>query len=116
MNKSFLAAIIVGCTLTACSSHPSDMRPANKVSVDNVAPGNRDTDIYNLNGANKDITSEGHEGHGAAGHGDHEGATEMHDRQDVMPNHDEHKSDIGGEEPVPAEEKTTDADKVENHN
>ena len=115
MNKSFLAAIILGCTLSACSSKPSDMRPNNKVSLDQVAPGTRETDIYNLDGEHPDVT----EVHGNAGpgkHGEHEGATEMHDRKDVMPNHDEHKSDIGGEEHVPAEDKTTDDQKVENHN
>jgi len=118
MNKSFLAAIILGCTLSACSSKPSDLRPSNKVSLDQVPPGSRDTDIYNLDGENPDATAEAHEAHGAAGHdkhNEHGDATEMHDRKDVMPNHDEHKSDIGGKEPVPAAEKTTDADKVENH-
>jgi hypothetical protein len=116
MNKSFLAAIILGCTLSACSSEPSDLRPGAKVSLDQVPPGSRDTDIYNLDGANPDATKEAHEAHGAAGHGSQHGdATEMHDRKDVMPNHDEHKNDIGGEDAVPATDKTTDASKVENH-
>ena len=114
MNKSFLAAIILGSVLSACSGKPSDLRPNNKVSLDNVAPGTRDTDIYNLDGAHPDVT----EVHGTAGpgkHGEHEGATEMHDSKDVMMNHDEHKSDVGSQEEVPAEDKTTDAEHVENH-
>lgn len=116
MNKSFLAAIILGSILSACSSHPSDHRPDKKVSLDQVPPGSRDTDIYNLNGANPDATPEAHEGHGAAGHGSQHGdATEMHDRKDVMLNHDEHKNDIGGEDAVPAEDKTTNSEHVENH-
>ena len=110
MNKSFLAAIILGCTLSACSSEPSDLRPEKKVSLDQVPPGTRDTDIYNLDGANPDAKPASHDAHGAAGHGEATGG-----RQDVMPNHDEHKSDIGGNEPVPAEEKTTNAENVENH-
>ena len=114
MNKSFLVALALGAVLSACSSQPSDFRPGSKVSLDNVPPGTRDTDIYNLDGAHPDVTEvHGTKGHGK--HGEHEGATEMHDRKDVMPNHDEHKSDVGGEEAVPAEEKTTDDHKVENH-
>jgi hypothetical protein len=111
MNKSFLAAIILGGLLSACSSHPSDQRPSTKVSLDQVPPGTRDTDIYNLSGENTDATHDN--GHAAEGHTN---KPVEHSRPDVMPNHDEHKSDIGGEEPVPAEEKTTDASKVENHN
>ena len=113
MNKSFLAAIILGCILSACSSKPSDLRPNAKVSLDQVPPGTRDSDIYNMSGQNSDAT---HEGHGAAGEGSQHGdATEMNDRKDVMLNHDEQKNDIGGEKEVPAEDKTTDASKVENH-
>lgn len=110
MNKSFLVALTFGAVLSACSSHPSDFRPETKVSLDQVPPGTRDTDIYNLNGANPEATHEsGHDAHGAQGHG------EM-PRKDVMPNHDEHKSDIGGDQEVPAADKTTDASQVENHN
>ena len=118
MNKSFLVVLAFGAVLSACSSHPSDHRPSAKVSLDNVAPGTRDTDIYNLDGEHPDVTEVTETTHGKAEHGkhgEHEGATQMHDRKDVMTNHDEHKSDVGGEEAVPAENKTTDADKVENH-
>jgi hypothetical protein len=114
MNKSFLVALALGAVLSACSSHPSDHTPSTKVSLDQVPPGSRDTDIYNLDGSNPDATKEGHEAHGA-GHGEHGAAPESKIREDVMPNHDEHKSDIGGNEQVPAEEKTTDAENVENH-
>ena len=112
MNKSVLAAFAVASILSACSSHPSDFRPGNKVSVDAVAPGTRETDIYNLNGQGT-ASHEGHDtgaeaiDHPAAGHDEH--------RPDVMPNHDEHKNDIGGNDQVPAEEKTTDDKHVENH-
>lgn len=112
MNKSFLAAIIVGCALSACSSNPSDLRPSTKVALDQVPPGSRDTDIYNLTGENTDATPD----HGHAG-GHQTTAPEKgveHSRPDVMPNHDEHQSDVGTQD-VPADEKTTDASKVENH-
>lgn len=110
MNKSFLAALFLGCALTACSSNPSDLRPSNKVSLDQVPPGSRDTDIYNMDGSNSDATPT----HGAAGHDAHGTSPESNMRKDVMPNHDGHKNDVGPEE-VPAAEKTTDADQVENH-
>lgn len=113
MNKSLLVALALGTVLSACDNR-SDLRPSEKVSADQVPPGTRDTDIYNMDGSNSDATHEsGHGGHGApqgAGHGE-----ETAPRPDVMPNHDEHSSDIGGEKQVPAGEKTTDAEKVENH-
>ena len=116
MNKSFLVALAFGAVLSACSSHPSDFRPNNKVSLDQVPPGTRDTDIYNLDGANPDATHEsGHDAHGATSHGAEGHEAGDASRGDVMPNHDEHKSDIGGEQEVPAEDKTTDASQVENH-
>ena len=103
MNKTILAAFALASVLSACSSQPSDHRPSEKVSVDQVPPGTRETDIYNLNGG-EDTE---HDTHGHAEGDAH--------RSDVMPNHDEHKSDIGGNDQVPAEEKTTDAEHVENH-
>lgn len=41
-----LAAAVIA--LNACSSEPSDWRPENKVSVDAVEPGYRESDNYNL--------------------------------------------------------------------
>ena len=106
MNKSLLVVLALGSALlTSCSSHPSDMRPGDKVSSDNVAPGTRDTDYSNY-GAKTEAAHSGHDAHGAAEHG----------REDVMLNHDEHANDISTkEEQVPAEHKTTEADSVENH-
>jgi len=114
MNKSFLAAIILGSALSACSSHPSDFRPGKKVSLDNVAPGTRDTDIYNLSGENTE-QSEGHDGGHAEEHHTTPPETGVENsREDVMLNHDKLESDVDGKK-VPAEDKTTDAKKVENH-
>lgn len=116
MNKSILAALAFAGILSACSSQPSDFRPTSKVSVDEVAPGTRETDIYNLNG--QEATT--HDGHGATGHeaaghevNSHEADTTH--RKDVMVNHDEHAADVNGKKEVPAKEKTTDATHVENH-
>jgi len=103
MNRSILAAIALASILSACSSQPSDFRPGAKVSVDAVPPGERDTDIYNLNGKSEDA----HKGHGASSHETHT------DRPDVQLNHDEHASDFN--EQTPAEETTTNAEQVENH-
>ena len=114
MNKSILVAFAFAGILSACSSHPSDFRPANKVSVDEVAPGTRETDIYNLN---REIAPHPEHGYKATGDQTTEpdaGGTNT-TRPDVMPNHDEHATDVGGEKQVPAEEKTTDAQHVENH-
>jgi hypothetical protein len=109
MNKSLLVALALGAALTACD-HRSDLRPSEKVSVDQVPPGTRDTDIYNLNNGSSDATPESGE-HGTH----HEAKAPEHGRTDVMPNHDELSNDIGGEDQVPAAEKTTDAKEVENH-
>lgn len=115
MNKSFLAAIILGCALSACSSHPSDFRPNKKVSLDTVPPGSRESDIYNMSGENPEAA---HEGHATShGEGTHTTATESgveNSREDVMLNHDELENDVDAKK-VPAEDKTTDASKVENH-
>lgn len=113
MNKSLLVALAFGAVLTACDNR-SDLRASEKVSLDQVPPGSRDTDIYNLNGGTSDATHES--GYGEHGHeGGHKTTGEQNDRTDVMPNHDEHKNDIGGQDQVPAEEKTTESTKVENH-
>jgi hypothetical protein len=108
MNKSVLAAFALASILSACSSQPSDNNPGSKVSVDAVAPGTRETDIYNLNGQEE----AGHDahGHGATSHDEHD----TH-REDVMLNHDEHASELEATQEVPAKEKTTDADHIENH-
>jgi hypothetical protein len=114
MNKSLLVALALGAVLTSCD-HRSDLRASEKVSLDQVPPGSRDTDIANLNGGTSDATHENGQGeHGAqpAAHGA-EGAEQS--RPDVMPNHDEHSSDIGGQDQVPATEKTTESKDVENH-
>jgi hypothetical protein len=115
MNKSVLAAFACAAILSACSSHPTDYRPGNKVSVDSVTPGTRETDIYNLNG--QEATAHDAHGHEAAGHeaAAHEAAADTTHRPDVMLNHDEHASDVNGKKEVPAKEKTTDAEHVENH-
>ena len=118
MNKSLLVAFAIGsATLFSCSSNPSDLRADKKVSVDQVPPGTRDTDIYNLNGG-EDTGHQG--GHGTSnehgptdGHG-HDSPAQNNERTDVMPNHDEHNNDVGTED-VPAHEKTTDSKAVENH-
>ncbi|MFC5271019.1 hypothetical protein [Adhaeribacter terreus] len=114
MNKSILAAFAFAGILSACSSHPSDFRPNGKVSVDEVAPGTRETDIYNLDGQVAPHPEHGHEATGHQTTAPDAGGTNT-TRPDVMPNHDEHKNDIGGNDQVPAEEKTTDAEHVENH-
>ncbi len=115
MNKSFLVAIALGSMLSACSSNPSDLRPSNKVSLDQVPPGSRDTDIYNLDGSNPDATPVSHGAHGAAGDGHQE--NKDHGQKEVMLNHEEGSNDIGKEkvEQVAPEDKTNDASKVENH-
>lgn len=41
-----LAASAATLALTSCSSEPSDWRPEEKVSVDQVAPGTRDSENY----------------------------------------------------------------------
>ena len=92
MNKSLLVALALGSVLSACSSSPSDLRPSQKVSLDQVPPGTRENDA--INGV---LRKEGE------------------DRADVMPNHDEHKNDIGGHDQVQPNDKTTDAAQVENH-
>ena len=112
MNKSFLIALALGAVLTSCD-HRSDLRASEKVSVDQVPPGTRDTDISNLGGRNSDATPES--GYGEHGH---EGGNKATDatRPDVMPNHDEHSSQLGGKsEQVPQGEKTNSAESVENH-
>ncbi|MBK0403660.1 hypothetical protein I5M27_11735 [Adhaeribacter sp. BT258] len=114
MNKSLLVAFAFAGILSACSSQPSDFRPGNKVSVNEVAPGTRETDIYNLNGQVAPHPEHGHEATGHQTTGPDAGGTNT-TRPDVMLNADEHKSDIGGKKQVPAEEKTTDAEQVENH-
>ena len=64
MNKSLLVVLALGSALlSSCSSHPSDMRPADKVSSENVAPGTRDTDYTNY-GTKTETGHEGHEAHG----------------------------------------------------
>jgi hypothetical protein len=105
MNKSLLVVLALGTALlTSCSSHPSDLRPGDKVSNDAIAPGTRETDYSNF-GGNTGSVHGGHETHG-----------KEHGREDVMLNHDEGANDISHEtEQVPAEHKTTEADSVENH-
>ncbi len=67
MNKNITAvfAAVCGLFLASCDT-PKDLRPDDKVSVDTVAPGTRNTDHT--------VTAE------AAGHGSQ--------HSEVMPNHD----------------------------
>ena len=75
MNKSILAALVLGSVLTACSSKPSDFRPNSKVSVDNVEPGTRDTDYSNL-GQVASAHEGAEHGHEAAAPAHHEAAAD----------------------------------------
>ena len=55
-----LAAATATLTLTSCSSEPSDWRPDQKVSLDLVAPGTRDSENYDHevpNGSIENINS-----------------------------------------------------------
>ena len=93
--------------LAACSNDPSDMRASKKVSMDQVPPGSRETDIYNMQGQNSDATPTQHGDHGVQQH------EEI--RPDVMPNHDEHSNTLQPGQEVPDHEKTNNASQVENH-
>jgi hypothetical protein len=48
-NLRLLALATAALALNACSSEPSDWRPENKVSLDMVAPGTRETDNFDQN-------------------------------------------------------------------
>ncbi|PJJ52790.1 hypothetical protein [Hymenobacter chitinivorans] len=50
MTKNLLLSAVAVATLAlnACSSEPSDLRPEAKVSVDQVAPGTRSSDNFDL--------------------------------------------------------------------
>lgn len=52
-SKNLLLALAASATLAACSSEPSDWRPDDKVSLDQVAPGTRTSDNF-------DLPAEGH--------------------------------------------------------
>lgn len=99
MTKRFFTfALIAGsCSLLACSSEPSDLRPGAKVSVDAVPPGTRSTP--NLDNA--------------ADHSAHD------QQQEVQLNHDEHTNIPGASEATKdaaaKEETTVVKDSVENH-
>ena len=99
-KRLFTLAMIAGCcSLVACSSEPSDLRPGKKVSVDAVPPGTRTTP--NLDNAADQST---------------------HDQQQqVQLNHDEHANVIEGgsdaaKKEASKEEKTVVKDSVESHN
>lgn len=99
-KRLFTFALIAGCcSLVACSSEPSDLRPGKKTSVDAVPPRTRSTP--NLDNA---------------------ADQSAHDQQQqVQLNHDEHTNVI---EEGPSktkgeagkEERTVVKDSVENHN
>jgi len=96
-TKAFTLVLVLGAALLgACSSEPSDLRPENKVSVDYVPAGTRDS-------PNLDNTDD-NSGHDNA-------------RQDVNLNHDEHanKALDNPKEQVKESTKTTQQDAVENH-
>lgn len=98
MTRKAHTLTLAVCTafMVACSSEPSDLRPGNKVSVDQVPAGTRSTD--NLDNA--------------ADNSAHDNP-----RQDVLLNHDEHENTSLDKpnQQVPAHEKTTQKDAVENH-
>ena len=97
MTKRLLTLALVAGSfyLGACSSEPSDLRPGQKVSLDEVPPGTRKTN--NLDNA-----------------GDH---SEHDQKKDVMLNHDEHDNKLKETESrVDDSNKTHAADSVENHN
>ena len=96
-TKAFTLALVLGTAiLAACSSEPSDLRPENKVSIDYVPAGTRDSP--NLDNADD---------------------KSPHDnpRQDVNLNHDEHanKALDNSKEQVKESTKTNQKDAVENH-
>ncbi|MDQ3291229.1 MAG: hypothetical protein M3Q05_08065 [Bacteroidota bacterium] len=96
-TKALTLALALGTSwLVACSSEPSDLRPENKVSVDQVPPGNR-----------------------TSGNLDNVADNSPHDnpREDVMLNHDEHSNQSldNSKEQVVDSTKTTQKDAVENH-
>ena len=96
-NKLFTLVLALGTTaIMACSSEPSDLRPENKVSVDYVPAGTR-------NSPNLDNAAD----------------NSAHDdpRQDVNINHDEHANQALDKpnEQVQDSTKTTQKDAVENH-
>jgi hypothetical protein len=99
MTKRFFTfALIAGCcSLLACSSEPSDLRPGKKTSVDAVPPGTRSSP--NLDNA--------------ADHSAHD------QQQQVQLNHDEHANIPGAseatKEAAAKDEKTEVKDSVENH-
>jgi hypothetical protein len=99
-KRLFTLALIAGaCSLVACSSEPSDLRPGNKVSVDAVPPGTRSTN--NLDNA--------------ADNSEHD------QQQKVQLNHDEHTNVLEesaqghGKKEAGKEERTVVKDSVENH-
>ena len=91
-----LALALGAAFMVACSSEPSDLRPENKVSVDYVPAGTRDSP--NLDNA--------------ADNSPHDNA-----RQDVNLNHDEHANQSLDKpnEQVKDKTKTTEKENVENH-
>jgi hypothetical protein len=101
MTKRLLTlALIAGsCSLVACSSEPSDLRPGNKVSVDAVIPGTRSTPNLD-NAADQSAHDE---------------------QQQVQLNHDEHTNVLeesaqgAGKKEAGKEERTVVKDSVENH-
>ncbi len=96
-TKALTLALALGTTfMVACSSEPSDLRPENKVSVDYVPAGTRDS-------PNLDNTDD-NSGHDNA-------------RQDVNLNHDEHanKALDNSKEQVKESTKTNQKEAVENH-
>lgn len=46
LTHTLLLAVAATLALTSCSSEPSDWRPDDKVSLDMVAPGTRETDNF----------------------------------------------------------------------
>lgn len=96
-TKAFTLALALGTAfMVACSSEPSDLRPENKVSVDFVPPGSRNS---------PNLTN-------AADQSDHD-----EPRPDVMLNHDEHanKALANPKEQVTEPVKTNQEDLIENH-
>ena len=95
MNKTILSVFAgVSCLFLVSCDTPKDQRPEDKVSVDMVAPGTRNT---------SNISSTENKGHAPA-HGE------------VVPNHDPGQNKLGGSNEAHMESAVTnDADSVENH-
>ncbi|QCR23938.1 hypothetical protein [Pontibacter sp. SGAir0037] len=94
MNKNVLAvfAAVCGLMVVSCDT-PSDKRPETKVSVDKVAPGQRNTPNVSDRGAGQSNTH----------------------RDDVMMNHDEGANSIQPGESVHEDAKTNEAENAVKH-